>query len=450
MRSVLLCLALVLAVAVAGCERPFIDAPEAELRVISPDLGIVFDAASVRLVVEAVLTRDVVGVTAGTVPLTRTAADRWEGTVPVAYGVNAIVLRASNARGVAATDTAYALVLRTGPLATGPRLPEARGGATATRLADGAVLVTGGAAAQGEAASDAAFLLRPGAAAFETLPARLVAARSGHTATLLPDGTVLLAGGTRVEGSRSAGNLVETAELYTPGAGGGGFTALPVRGAPIRHVLHAALYYETGDLSVLYLVGGEGDIAYGTAPRYGVRDDARAFAIRGGSLDALAPGAAQGIGQPVDAAVGATALPARFRTPRDTTRYVVAGGVPANGGFAGAAYALFTSPRGLLAGRAPAPRAARTRHAGAVMADGFFALFGGRADAGGAAATVLADAEVYADEARRYFRLTTVPLERYGHGATFESRGRILLVGGFMPDGRATNTTARFTFDLSR
>jgi len=85
-----------------------------------------------------------------------------------------------------------------------------------------------------------------------------------------------------------------------------------------------------------------------------------------------------------------------------------------------------------------------------VMADGFFALFGGRADAGGASATVLADAEVYADEARRYFRLTTIPLERYGHGATFESRGRILLVGGFMPDGRATNTTARFTFDLSR
>jgi len=87
----------------------------------------------------------------------------------------------------------------TGAFTAGPLLDAARGGHTATLLANGQVLITGGAAAYATSGGlSSAELYDPSQPAPDdivTLPA-MSAARIGHTATLLPSGTaVLVAGG---------------------------------------------------------------------------------------------------------------------------------------------------------------------------------------------------------------------------------------------------------------
>jgi hypothetical protein len=90
---------------------------------------------------------------------------------------------------------------------------------TATRLGDGQVLITGGATVGSWARQTTAFMsVTPLASAelfnastmtFTNNNSNMTTARSWHTATLLGNGSVLVAGG--VDGS---GNVLSTAELY--------------------------------------------------------------------------------------------------------------------------------------------------------------------------------------------------------------------------------------------
>ncbi len=84
----------------------------------------------------------------------------------------------------------------------------ARAAHTATGLPDGSVLVAGGVTEQGFAKG--AELYDPGAGGFRPLPS-MVTTRRSHSATLLPDGRVLIAGGYG-EGS----STLASAELYDP------------------------------------------------------------------------------------------------------------------------------------------------------------------------------------------------------------------------------------------
>jgi hypothetical protein len=114
----------------------------------------------------------------------------------------------------------------TGDVILGPALPRTIGAeSTATRLADGRILFVGGHVAvtdptspfgQNEILPDRAMLFDPRAMSFAMGPA-VVVPRSGHTATLLADGRVLVAGGfTAVEGQLQP---IASAELFDPGTG---------------------------------------------------------------------------------------------------------------------------------------------------------------------------------------------------------------------------------------
>lgn len=98
----------------------------------------------------------------------------------------------------------------------GPSLSTGRSGHTATLLLDGRVLVTGGttheASAEGNrfVARDTVELFDPKANQWKP-GASMAQARNWHTATLLDDGRVLVAGGAREQKSHLA-----TAELYDP------------------------------------------------------------------------------------------------------------------------------------------------------------------------------------------------------------------------------------------
>ena len=96
-------------------------------------------------------------------------------------------------------------------------LNTARSGCTATLLPNGKVLVTGGANEDGVLAS--AELYDPSTGTW-SLTGNLNTPRVGHSATLLQNGKVLVAGGYAKNSCCQEGAITHTAEIYDPGTGG--------------------------------------------------------------------------------------------------------------------------------------------------------------------------------------------------------------------------------------
>lgn len=132
----------------------------------------------------------------------------------------------------------------TGSLATGRAFP------TATLLNNtGTVLVAGGQISGGE--SNAADLYNPATGAFTSTGAMQVG-RMGHTATLLPDGTVLIVGGQVTPVPPSTNPFTGTAEIYNPGTGS--FTLL-ANGLNYSRAGHTATLLADG---TVLIAGGQG------------------------------------------------------------------------------------------------------------------------------------------------------------------------------------------------
>ena len=108
---------------------------------------------------------------------------------------------------------------RTGSFSPTGSMSTARDSQTATLLADGRVLIVGGVAPQPDgllASLATAEVYDPRTGTFSSTGS-MSTPRSDHTATLLPDGRVLIAGG--YDFQNSTGDAVQTAELYDPRTG---------------------------------------------------------------------------------------------------------------------------------------------------------------------------------------------------------------------------------------
>ncbi len=97
-----------------------------------------------------------------------------------------------------------------GAIAATASMREARSGHTATRLPNGEVLITGGMNGNGNYFADCE-IYSPATSRFTAAPS-MSARRIGHTATLLGNGKVLIAGGYN-------GDYLASAELYDPATG---------------------------------------------------------------------------------------------------------------------------------------------------------------------------------------------------------------------------------------
>jgi hypothetical protein len=112
---------------------------------------------------------------------------------------------------------------QTGAWSATQNMVEPRGAHTATLLADGRILVAGGSGSaevnpcQCHAPVGSSELYDPASGTWSAT-ASMVEVRSGHTATLLPDGRVLVASGNGME-IGIGGVMLASAELYDPGSG---------------------------------------------------------------------------------------------------------------------------------------------------------------------------------------------------------------------------------------
>ncbi|MBL9039406.1 MAG: hypothetical protein JNG84_12885 [Archangium sp.] len=153
--------------------------------------------------------------------------------------------------GLTALATAEVFTLRTGKWTSVAPLSRGRSHHTATLLKDGRVLVTGGTAEE-TTGDSARFVPLSSAEVYDAKANRWSAvapmreARNGHTATLLPDGKVLVVGG-----MRERRNLLRSAEVFDPA------TTSWTPFAPLHagRWQHSAVVTTAGDV---WVIGGRG------------------------------------------------------------------------------------------------------------------------------------------------------------------------------------------------
>lgn len=317
-------------------------------------------------------------------------------TAPAATGTYHII--AQDAADATDTSTATAVVVTSG-FTTSSSLNTARLAHTATLLPDGRVLVVGGGDGpdmiDGFFIVDQAEMFDPASRTFSPASA---AGRLFHTATLLPSGKVLLVGG---ETDSSGGSPTPTAELYDPLTG----TSQPTGSMTAARESHTATLLNDGRVLVTggAVPQGIGWAPLSTAEIYdpvtGVFTSTGDMPIaRGGHTATLLPsGKVLITGGTTSATTGGTASAELYD--------------PATGSFA---------PTGSMAG-------ARVDHTATLLADGRVLVTGGY---GPEAST----AELY-DPATGLFTPTgSMALPRAYHTATLLPNDTVLVAGGLTTD----------------
>jgi len=187
-----------------------------------------------------------------------TAHGKWHGETLLADG-KVLVTGGEDSQG-GVLDATESYDPASDRWSAGGPLFQARSGHSATLLADGTVLVTGGNDGRGGVLADPERFDPETGRWSRVAPEGPAppAARSQHTATLLADGTVLIAGG-----ADAAGLNLRSAERYDPADGSWG-PAAPLK---VPRGMHSATLLER-DGSVLVAGGWNGDRALASAERY--------------------------------------------------------------------------------------------------------------------------------------------------------------------------------------
>lgn len=298
----------------------------------------------------------------------------------------------------------------------------ARSGHTATVLSDGRVLVAGG------VGLGSAELFDPATGVW-TAAGTLAANRFGHTASLLPDGKVIVVGG--YSGADTPG--LTAVEQYDPATNSWSQTGALRRGRG----LHTATVLTDG--RVLVAGGNE------TGANRRTAEEATTTSTTLGGLLSSGKGeiASAELYTPATAAWDSAGS---LRTARSahTATLLKDGKVLVTGGF---------SPSGELdsaeiydpaAGRWEETKALsgpRTFHAAALLPDGTVLVSGGQVgNSGSVLSSTLPTAALFDTAAGTWARVTDLGTPRTAHSATVLADGRLIVTGGLNPAGAIANT----------
>ena len=283
-----------------------------------------------------------------------------------------------------------------------------RFGHAATLLADGRVLIAGGYKEGFQQSLRTATYFDPDAMLFVALDAQMTQVRAMHTQTLLPDGRVLILGGS--DGSLS----LDSGEIFDPAAG----TFLPLPAAMARaRASHTATAFSVGGRFLVLVAGGfDGQAAVATAELFD--PETLAFTDLEGNAGGETPMATSRL------AHTATPLPGGA-----ADRVLLCGGFAGNDVTGGptASCEVFTAggAGGTLA-PGPSMTVARSGHAAASLADGRVLLLGGI----GADLTVLADANLFDPATDSLVAVGGLVRARTVPRASLLGDGRVVVTGG--------------------
>jgi hypothetical protein len=284
---------------------------------------------------------------------------------------------------------------------------------TATLLPNGKVLIAGG-ETENFVFTNTAELFDPASKTFTLLPNTMALTRYGHTATLLPNGKVLIAGGDTGEGASVT--ATNAAELFDPESGT--FTSLPP--------MAAARYYHTATLlsnGKVLLAGGKSGSA--------TTSTAELFDPSSGTF---------------------TLLPNTMTLPRitHTATLLTSGKVLITGGFmigyeVWNTAELFDPATGTFTVVAPMT-SVRYGHTATLLPNGKVLLAGGGV---GATATT-GTAELFDPDSQSFTAVSPMSTMRGYHTAMLLPSGKILICGGFQPSGMTlTDLRTQELFDAA-
>ncbi len=284
-------------------------------------------------------------------------------------------------------------------------LTDARAEHTATLLTDGRVLVAGG--LNGTAALKSAELYEPSTNRWRRA-GDLVTARRLHTATLLPDNTVLVAGGL------SGGTVLGSAETYNHATGlwtaAGGFTA---------RRSHTATLLPNGRVLAL---GGKGvdSNSLNSAEVYNYTSRTWSNALLG------PPFPANQVFTLNDARSDHTA------TMLPNAQVLIVGGL-GNATLSSAELYEYAVPAFSVtknaAGATTQMGATRAAHTATLLPNGKVLVAGGQSMTG-TSFVALSSAELYDPNTGAWSATGSLVTERYNHTATLLPNGKVLIVGG--------------------
>ncbi len=306
----------------------------------------------------------------------------------------------------------------TGSLGTG------RVGHTATLLANGKVLIAGGSTGQRSLCCPQPNLanaeLYDSATHGFSPTGSMTTARAGQTATLLNDGRVLIVGGAPTGGT--GGVPVASAELYDPLTG----TFVPIGPAAVARQGASATLLTDGRVLI---TGG----SVGTSAGY-------SLALASAELYDPARGTFGPTGSMITARADHTA------TLLADGHVLIAGGFSAANGTGGSlASAELYDPRTGTFGPTGSMASARLGQSATRLASGQVLIAGGLQLSGSAGAT-LASAELYDPAIGRFTVVGSMAGGRAGHTATLLADGRVLLAGG--ADATSATTTVLASAEL--
>ena len=337
--------------------------------------------------------------------------------------------------GAIVTCTTLASFTTTGPMTA------ARDGATATLLPDGLVLVAGG------SNLNSAELFNPATGTFRAT-GNMNIARTHHTATLLPNGTVLVAGGSVPHQPTDTGPLAtDTAELYNPATGI--FT-------PAGRMTSARYYHTATLLPTGQVLEAGGSIGTGRLTSAELFDPATGgFTGTGGMATGRTSAAATLLPDGSVLVAGGSPYPASGTPYPSAEVYVPAArSFHATGSMtamrSGATATVLSSGRVLLAGGSPAVAELYDPTTGTFSASGSLSV----ARSGAAAAvlpngTVLvaggsgsSSAELYDPDTLSFALTGSMHDARENHTLTLLPDGKVLVAGGYSATSGAALSSA--------